>query len=279
MKKIDSDGLSLCSLQGNVFASSLDYVKCSSEIFMRRFMTSQIVKEFDSSAILDDCLTLSDIFQAIEDEYGASDYGKIKYEKEVLFWIGYIYRYFAYTYELSSKYIYKIIKPKQLNEIYYVYHIFDPAMAIERILEEKGISFDIDDQNEKLLKMLRKRYYEQEVMFKKEKDSYVNNKKQEERIVFAIEFKQETIGQIVLKRGNNNQFEIEVIFNNDCHINKGIDGLVIEKSIIYAKKQLQAKLLVGKVLKDNENNNNLFKNLGFDYFKEDEDFAYYEKRL
>lgn len=285
MKKIDKDGLSLCAIQGNVFVSSLKYTDCSSEIFIRRFMLSQVVKEFDSSAILDDSLTELNVFQRIEDEFGKSDYGKKRYGKEVLYWIGYIYRYFAYTYELSSKYIYKIIKPKELNELYHVYHTFDPSIAIERILEEKDISFNIDDQNERLLKLIKNRHYEKEIELIKITKESVHalfedfKNKQEECILLAILYKQEPIGETCLKQIGDNKYEIEINLKDDSYKNKGIETVLIKKLIIFADNELKAKLLVVKILKDNEDSICVFKNLGFVYFKEDNDYAYYEKKL
>ena len=68
MKTIDKDGLSLCTLQGNVFASSLDNVECSSKIFMRRFLNSKVAREFDSSSILDGAMTIKDICFELEEE-------------------------------------------------------------------------------------------------------------------------------------------------------------------------------------------------------------------
>ena len=50
MKKIDHDGLLLCKIQGDIFENSLKKTKTSSEIFIRRFMFSDIAKEFDSKA-------------------------------------------------------------------------------------------------------------------------------------------------------------------------------------------------------------------------------------
>ena len=66
-------------------------------------------------------------------------YGKEKYSEAELYWIGYIYRYWSYTYQKTSKQIYKFIKPKELRSLYYPYHSLDPAQAIERILEAKGV--------------------------------------------------------------------------------------------------------------------------------------------
>ena len=59
-----------------------------------------------------------------------------------MFWIGYIYRYFAYTYERSSIQVYKAVKPKELRDLFLPYHTMDPAQAIDRILEAKGLSYD-----------------------------------------------------------------------------------------------------------------------------------------
>lgn len=157
MKKIDTDGLILCKIQGKIFEKSVNKVNSSSEIFIRRFMNSDIVTEMDSLAFLDGSLSDDGVIYEIEKEYGKTEYGKVKYNSEVMFWIGYLYRYFSYCYELSSKQVYKIVKPKELNQLYYVYHTFDCSQAIERILESKNISFD--NPNEKILKLLRKREY------------------------------------------------------------------------------------------------------------------------
>ncbi len=94
MKNIDKDGLLVCSIQGKVFLNSLTYFKCSSEIFMRRFMMSEIVKEFDSLSILDDTLTIDNVYERLEGEFGETNYGKVKYSSKVLYWDRiHIYRY------------------------------------------------------------------------------------------------------------------------------------------------------------------------------------------
>ena len=59
-----------------------------------------------------------------------------------MYWIGYIYRYFSFTYDLSSSQVYKIIKPKELRGLFLPYHTMDPYQAIERILEAKGMFID-----------------------------------------------------------------------------------------------------------------------------------------
>lgn len=158
MRQIDRDGLLLCKIQGNLFEESLSKTDCSSEVFIRRYMNSNVVKELDSLSFLDDTKTTDNIFEELNEEYGVSTYGKSRFNKEALYWMGYIYRYFSYTYDLSSKQVYKIIKPKELNEVYLPYHTFDPKFAIERILEEKNISLNQDyvfNRNYDIFKKIR----------------------------------------------------------------------------------------------------------------------------
>ena len=83
-----------------------------------------------------------DILNMIEEEYGASKYGSVKYNLIELYWIGYLYRYFSYTYNMSSIQVYKIVKPKELRGLYLPYHTLDPSQAIERILGSKNLLLD-----------------------------------------------------------------------------------------------------------------------------------------
>lgn len=147
MKKIDKDGLLLCELQAKTFEMSIDATEVSSEIFIRRFMNSQISKSIDSCEILQTNMQAKDILERIEEQYGKSNYGSKRYTKNELYWIGYIYRYFSYTYEKSSVQIYKIVKPKELRALFLPYHTLAPSQAIERILEAKNL-FIVDDKAE-----------------------------------------------------------------------------------------------------------------------------------
>lgn len=142
MKKIDSLGLKMCKYQANLFEKSKDSMGCSSKIFIRRFMNSDLAKRMDSVGFVFDSLEIPDAIIEIESQYGVSTYGTEKFNAEELYWIGYIYRYWACISEKSSKQIYKIIKPEQLRKLYFPYHSLDPAQAIERIMEESGQSLD-----------------------------------------------------------------------------------------------------------------------------------------
>ncbi len=139
MKQINRDALLMFNMQAELFERSVDKVNTSSEVFVRRFMNSNVAREFDNGAILDDTKSIPAIFCEIEEEYGESDYGSIKYNKDVMYWCGYLYRYFSYLYELSSRQAYKYLPLKYVSSTYEAYHTLDVKQAIDRLLEAKGI--------------------------------------------------------------------------------------------------------------------------------------------
>ena len=47
MKKIDKDGLLLCDMQAKAFELSVTAQDTSSEVFIRRFMNSEVAKQLD----------------------------------------------------------------------------------------------------------------------------------------------------------------------------------------------------------------------------------------
>lgn len=79
MRKMDKDGLLLCDLQGNTFELSIELTSTSSEIFMRRFMNSKVVKTIDNESFLQMNLQSKDIIKQVEEEYKESNYGSVKY--------------------------------------------------------------------------------------------------------------------------------------------------------------------------------------------------------
>lgn len=153
MKKIDEEGLRLCALQAEVFADSLTATQCSSLVFIRRFMNSEVAARMDRNGFLLEACDVTSIFNEVEAQYGPTSYGKERYGREELYWLGYLYRYWTYTYEKSSKQVYKQMKPKNLRKLYYPYHSLDPAQAIERILESSGSKEE--DYTEKGVQILR----------------------------------------------------------------------------------------------------------------------------
>lgn len=59
-------------------------------------------------------------------------------------------------YELSSTQVYKIVKPKELRGLFLPYHTMDPAQAIERILEAKGMLIDENTELERQYEIFKR---------------------------------------------------------------------------------------------------------------------------
>ena len=160
MKILTKDGLLLCELQATTFENSISKIGTSSEIFIRRFMKSKVAKRFDNESILESNIQANDILDLINEEYGVSNYGTVKYSKNEMYWIGYIYRYFSIAYEKTTAQVYKIIKPKELRGLFLSYHTLSPEQAIERILEAKGMLLNEEQELQRqyeIFKRIRKR--------------------------------------------------------------------------------------------------------------------------
>ena len=119
-------------------------------------MRSKIAKSLDNESVLERNIQASDILQLVDEEYGVTDYGSVKYTHNEMYWIGYLYRYFAFTYELSSVQVYKIVKPKELRGLFLPYHTMDPAQAVERILEAKGMILNDNRELERQYEIFKK---------------------------------------------------------------------------------------------------------------------------
>ena len=129
--------LSICNVQGRLFelASKNKY---SSVQFISFFMNSKVAKELDSentqiNEIGEDCL-----LSALIDEVGdsLSKDGEV-YPQTIMYWIGYIYRYWHYLYEESSEIIYSYASADTLRVNYLMFHTMDPEMAIDNLIEIK----------------------------------------------------------------------------------------------------------------------------------------------
>ena len=88
--------------------------------------------------------------QSIQNQFGKSDYGKVKYSKDALFWMGYMYRYISYTREVTTQFVMKLFPYKQLNDVYYAFHTQDPEWCVRSLLEMNGKNEDIFDNNLRL---------------------------------------------------------------------------------------------------------------------------------
>ncbi len=157
MRKFDALGLHLAEFQGEIFEKSVDRYDCSSLIFLRRFMHSEYSYVLDKASVN----TLFDAeaaFQSIEKEFGPTSYGKVKYSKNAMYWLGYIYRYICYTREIGTKKAFKLMGPKELISHYYVYHTQSEEWVIARILEIKNKDEGYLDKNINLKRLMLENY-------------------------------------------------------------------------------------------------------------------------
>lgn len=159
MREFDSYGLKLCEFQANLFEKSVEKTECSSPIFLRRFMKSNLAERMDGDGFLFEAIDDNGALIEIECEFGKSNYGKTKFSENEMYWIGYIYRYWAYIREISSKKVYHMVKPDELRKLYFPYHSLDPLQAIERIEESKELrDEDMIKKGTVILRNVRKKY-------------------------------------------------------------------------------------------------------------------------
>ena len=140
MREIDTTGIGMCKIQAELFVTAASLCRSSSAIFIRRFMNSSVAKRMDKNDILSEANDVRTMIEEVEDEYGRSEYGTSHYSDEELYWIGYIYRYWAYTRGTSSRIIYKTANSSEMRKLFYPYHSLDPQVAIDRILEAKQLT-------------------------------------------------------------------------------------------------------------------------------------------
>lgn len=154
MKEFDHNGLMLAEYQGKLFEKSSE-LDCSSSIFIRRFLHSELLNDLDNSKSIS--FDINEGIKSILEQFGDSSYGKEKYSKAALFWIGYMYRYIAYTREQETSYIMKLFNHKQMNNVYYSYHTQDPEWCIKSLLNLNGMPEYTFDKNSRLKSIIKEK--------------------------------------------------------------------------------------------------------------------------
>jgi len=88
MRELVTQDLELCRLQGELFEASPSLCACSSPVYIRRFMNSELARCFDDASIPSESATLQSMADELVAQYGQSEYGKKRYDAETLYWIG-----------------------------------------------------------------------------------------------------------------------------------------------------------------------------------------------
>lgn len=127
--------LKLCDIQGRLFELSAEK-KYGSSVFVKVFMTSNTAKELDSKYNrmhwAGEEYLLEEVASAASDILTTE--GEI-FSKDVLYWMGYIYRYWHYYNGESSAKIYKQAPVETMKRNYMIFHTMDPVLAIEDLKE------------------------------------------------------------------------------------------------------------------------------------------------
>lgn len=137
---MDSIRLKLCDIQGRMFERSTAY---ASEDFIRDFMNSEVAEHLDSPYNKLQWMGEEYLMDELKDEKKLDTDGE-KYSPEVLYWIGYLYRYWACTRGEKSKRIYRQAPAKTMKRNYMAFHTFDPEVAIDDLIEihrQKGVRY------------------------------------------------------------------------------------------------------------------------------------------
>ena len=128
---MDSIQLKLCDIQGRLFERSTAY---ASEGFIREFMNSEVAEHLDSPYNKLQWMGEEYLLDELKDEKTLGIDGE-RYSPEVLYWIGYLYRYWVCTRGERSKRIYRQAPAKTMKRNYMAFHTFDPDVAIDDLIE------------------------------------------------------------------------------------------------------------------------------------------------
>lgn len=132
---MDELQLKLCDIQGRLFELSGEK-QLPSAAFIKAFMTSETAKELDSRynrmQWMGEEYLLEEIISAAGDTLSGT--GEV-YQKDILYWIGYLYRYWHYYTAESSAKILRQASPATMKRNYMMFHTMDPVLAIENLKE------------------------------------------------------------------------------------------------------------------------------------------------
>lgn len=127
--------LKLCDIQGRLFELSAEK-KYNSAAFIKAFMISDTAKELDSKYNRMQWAGEEYLLEEVASVAGESltRNGEI-FSADVLYWIGYIYRYWHYYNGEDSAKIYKQAPVQTMKRNYMIFHTMDPVLAIEDLKE------------------------------------------------------------------------------------------------------------------------------------------------
>lgn len=131
---MDSLQRKLCDMQGRLFALSVDK-GFESLNFIKVFMTSEIAKgldsQFDRTQWVGEEYLIGEMSDELKDKLLPGE----PLDREMMVWIGYLYRYWHYYTGESSREIVRQAPPKTMAASYLMFHTMDPKMAVDDLKE------------------------------------------------------------------------------------------------------------------------------------------------
>ena len=130
---MDSIQFKLCDIQGRLFELS-GAKGYDSATFIKAFMTSETAKGLDSKYNRLQWAGEEYLLAEVVDSAKLTPGGKV-YDKETLFWSGYLYRFWHFTTGEDSREIYKQAPAETMNRNWLIFHTLAPKVAIEDLKE------------------------------------------------------------------------------------------------------------------------------------------------
>lgn len=135
---MDALKIKLCDIQGRLFELFTD-TEYDTESLVETFMNSEVAKNLDSvynrMQWAGEEYLLEELIDTCKDKLKPKTKN---IEKDVVYWMGYIYRYWHYYKEENSKKIYKQAPFNTMNINYLMFHTMDVEMAIDDLIEIKN---------------------------------------------------------------------------------------------------------------------------------------------
>ena len=127
--------LKICDIQGRLFELFLS-TEYDAESLVKAFMNSKVAENLDSEynrmQWAGEEYLLEELISTCKNKLRPK---KEDYSREVLFWTGYVYRYWHFYTKEESKKIYKQAPLETMNVNYLMFHTMDVELAIDDLKE------------------------------------------------------------------------------------------------------------------------------------------------
>ena len=132
---MDAYQMKLCDIQGRLFELSADR-ELDSASYISTFMKSELAEHLDSPFSHYQWAGEEYLLEELLDKSGKGiqKNGEL-YSRDILFWIGYLYRYWHFYTGESSRSIYRQAPVNVMKTNYMMFHTLDPQLAVDDLKE------------------------------------------------------------------------------------------------------------------------------------------------